>query len=126
MDQLAGQRALVALGGLEAEPAELAHPDPLQDPRDRRARHVEQVSELRGGEPQPPQSGQQLHRALVGTVRDQSRRRGAIGQARQPLSPKPLHPLATGALAHFGRLGGPRERPPVINDPAHHPLALSQ
>ena len=33
VDQLAGPVALVTLGGLETDPAELAHPDPGQDSR---------------------------------------------------------------------------------------------
>jgi hypothetical protein len=46
VDQLAGDRAFVAVGGLEPEAAELAHPDPDQDPRDRRQRPVEDLGDL--------------------------------------------------------------------------------
>jgi hypothetical protein len=48
MDQLARPLALVALDGFQAETAELAHPDPLQDPADRRDRQAQQLRELRG------------------------------------------------------------------------------
>ena len=36
MNQLAGPGAFVALRGLQAQAAEPAHPDPLENPRDRR------------------------------------------------------------------------------------------
>ena len=80
VDQLAGPLALVALGGLEAEPAELAHPDPRQDARDRRERHLEHLGDLRAGEPQPAQRGDRLDPPLVGAVGDRPRAPSAIQQ----------------------------------------------
>jgi hypothetical protein len=53
--ELAGTLALVAARRLEPEPAELAHPDPGQDPRHRRERHPQQLGDLRTGEAQPAQ-----------------------------------------------------------------------
>jgi hypothetical protein len=74
VDQLAGTVTLVASGGLHAETAKPAHPDPLQDPRDGRDRDAQQLGELRRSEPQPPQRSEQLHELLVGAVVDPSRR----------------------------------------------------
>ena len=68
MDQLAWSRALIPLRRLQTKPSQLAQPDPLQDPRDRGDRDVEQISELWGGEPHPPQRRQQLHHWLIGAV----------------------------------------------------------
>ena len=41
VDQLTGTSSLIALRGFQPEPAELAHPDPGQDPRHGRERHIQ-------------------------------------------------------------------------------------
>jgi len=53
--ELASPRALVALRLLESDPAEPAHPLPLQDRRHRRERHRERLSDLSCCHPQLPQ-----------------------------------------------------------------------
>jgi hypothetical protein len=81
VDQLAGPRALVTLGGLHAQPDELAHPDPGQDPRHGRDRHLEQLGDLRAAETQPAQRRARRDPLLRRAVRDQLGRRGAIQQS---------------------------------------------
>jgi hypothetical protein len=54
VDQLARTSSLIALGWLRADAAELAHPDPGEDPRHGRGRHTEHLGDLWAGEPQPP------------------------------------------------------------------------
>jgi hypothetical protein len=71
VDELAGTLALVALGRLEPQPAELAHPDPSQDPGDRGLRHREGLGDLLGGEAQPPERFDAL---LGGAILDRPRR----------------------------------------------------
>jgi hypothetical protein len=78
VDQLAGSGALVALGGLQSDPAELAHPDRREDPRDRRERHSQQLGDLGARQAQPPQRSDRLDPPLVGAVGDHVRRRGTI------------------------------------------------
>jgi hypothetical protein len=80
VDQLAGPGAFIALRGLEAEPAQLAHPGSGQDARDRRQRPVEQLGDLGAGQAQPSQRRDRLDRPLVGAVGDAMRRRAAIQQ----------------------------------------------
>jgi hypothetical protein len=53
VDQLARPVALIALDGLQAQPAERAHPDPRQDARNRRKWPIEHLGDLGPGEPQP-------------------------------------------------------------------------
>jgi len=72
--------ALIALRGLQTEPAQASHPDPGEDARDRRQRHAEHVSDLGAGEPQPPQPRDDLNASLVGAVGDPDARRAAIQQ----------------------------------------------
>jgi hypothetical protein len=112
VDELAGSSALVALRGLQAEPAELAHPDPRQDARDRRERHPEQFGDLGAGEAQPAQRGDRLDAVLAGACRDRARSRGTIQQADRAFGLVAGAPLARGALADSGRHGGLRQRPP--------------
>jgi hypothetical protein len=81
LDQFPAALALVALGGLQSEPAEPAHPDPLKDARHRRDRHLEHFGDLRAGHPQPPQRRDRLHSPLTRAVRDHRTRRTAIEQA---------------------------------------------
>ncbi len=59
VDQLARSLALIAHRGLQPEPAELAHPEPLAGPPQIvEHRQPEQIGELGGGEPQPAQRGE--------------------------------------------------------------------
>jgi hypothetical protein len=126
VDQLSRTLTLVAVGGLDPEPAQLAHPDPLKDARDGRQRPIKQLGDLRAAEPQPPQRGDHLHGLLLGSIGDHARRRGAIHQARRALDPVAPHPFRARTLADFGRRGGLRQRPPALDNTAGHPLALSQ
>jgi hypothetical protein len=54
LDQLARTSSLVTLRWLETEPTESTHFDPVENPRDRRRRHVQALGDLRAGHPQPP------------------------------------------------------------------------
>jgi hypothetical protein len=51
VQQFAGASSLVALHRLKAKPAELAHPNPSQDPRDSRDRHSQRLSDFDPGHP---------------------------------------------------------------------------
>jgi hypothetical protein len=126
VDQLARAFALIALRRLQPEPAELAHPDPRQDARDRGQRPIEHLGNLGPGEAQPAQRRDRLDRVLVGAVGHAMWRRGAIEQPELAFGPVARDPLRARALADFGRLGGLRQRPPVLNHSRDHPLALSQ
>jgi hypothetical protein len=126
MDQFAGALSLIAVRRLHSEPAELAHPDPREDPRDRRERPIEQLGDLRPRKPQPAQRRDHLDRLLAGAVGDHRRRRRAIQQPDRSLGPVATDPLRAGLIAHFGRLGGLRDRPALLEHPQDHPLALSQ
>ena len=126
VDELARPFALVALGGLEAETAQLAHPDPGQDPRDRRERHRERLRDLGTGEPQPPQRGDRPDPPLAGAIGDPRRRRGAIQQTELALGAEPPHPLARAADADFGGLGRLRQRPLLPDDPIAEQAPLAQ
>src|SRR5688572_8708788 len=70
VDELARTLALVALGRLEPESAEAAHPDPGQDSRDGRLRHPQHLSDLGTGHAQTPQAGDHLDPVLVSAVVD--------------------------------------------------------
>jgi hypothetical protein len=59
--ELAGARALVAHGLLEAKTAEPAHAHAVQDRRHRRERHLERFRDLGGGEAQASQRDDRLH-----------------------------------------------------------------
>jgi hypothetical protein len=126
VDELARAGALIALDRLEAQSAELAHPDALEDRADRRQRPIEQLGDLGAREAQAAQRRHHLDRPLVGAVGHALGRRGAIEQTPDPLGAVAANPLRARAGAHFGRLGGLRDRPPVLDDPQHHPLALSE
>src|SRR5437764_14184439 len=60
VDQFAGDGTFVALGGLEAQASQAAHPDPGQDPRDGRQRPVQQLGDLGSSEAHPAQRGDRL------------------------------------------------------------------
>jgi hypothetical protein len=126
VDQFAGASSLVALRRLQAEPAELPHPDAGQDPRHGRQRHLERLSDLRPGHPQPPQRRDHLNPLLVGAVRDHRRCRGAVKQTVAPLSAMARDPLARGAVTDPGRLGGRDQRPPRVLDTIDQQLAALQ
>ena len=113
VDQLAGSLALVAQDRFEPEPSELAHPTALQDRRDRRQRAVEQLGDLRPGEPQAPQRDDHLDSLLISPVRDPLGCRGPIAQTSLPFGAIARHPLRAGPVAHSGRLGGLRDTGPA-------------
>src|ERR1700733_8288108 len=75
VDQLARPLALIAPSRFETEPAELAHPDPGQDPGHGRERHPEALGDLRAGEPQPAQGSDRLDSLFAGSMRDPMRGR---------------------------------------------------
>src|ERR1019366_8539356 len=116
VDQLTRPLALVADRWLKAEASELAHSDPVQDPRDSRERHVEHLGDLRTGEPQPSERRDRLDPLLTGPVRNPMRRRGAIPQPALPLSAVADHPFARAADTDSGGLGRLRQRPLPLND----------
>ena len=119
MQQLAGLTALVAIRWLgRLEPRELAQPDPQQDRRDGRERHRQAERDLRARHPQPAQPHDDLNELVRRAVRDRPRRRGAVQQPGLALGPVALDPLRAGALAHSGRLGGLRSRPPLLEHPS--------
>ena len=119
VQELAGTLALVALRGLQAEPAELAHPDPSQDPRHGRERHIERLSDLRAGHPQSPERRDHLDAPVIHSIGHQVRGRRAIQQTDWPLGPIADQPLARGAVTDSGRLGGLRQRPPRVLNTVH-------
>jgi hypothetical protein len=84
VEQLAGTAALIAPRRLEPEAAELAQPDPGQDPGHRRLWHPQQLRDLRAREAQPPQRRDRLDALLRRAVVDRLRRRGAIEQTSSP------------------------------------------
>src|SRR4029450_13766676 len=127
VDELARVAALVAVGRLgRPEAAELAQSDALEDGRDCRQRHPQTLGDLGAGHPQPPQRLNDLDTIVRGAVRDRVRRRGPVAQPRIALGAVAIDPLRARALADFGRLGGPRQRPPGLYDPAEQPAALVQ
>src|SRR5947209_6035133 len=126
MNQLARSFALIALRRLETETAELAHPNPRQDPRNRRERHIERLGDLRAGETQPAQRSDRLHALLARAMRDQPRRRRPIQQPELAVDSIAAHPLASAADADFGGRGRLRQRPPLINYPLAQTPALVQ
>jgi hypothetical protein len=126
MDQFTGALSLITVRRLDPEPTELAHPDPREDSRNGRERPVKQLGDLGTREPETPQRRDHLNRLLAGAVRDHRRRRRAIQQPDRTLKPVATDPLRAGLIAHFGRLGGLRDRPAPLEHPANHPLALSQ
>jgi hypothetical protein len=126
VDQFARDLALIALGGLQSEPAQLAHADPREDPRGRRDRPIEDLGDLRARKAQAAQRRDRLDRPLVAAIGDHAGSRRTINQPGQPLGPVARDPLRAGALAHLGRLRGLRDRPPLLDDTADHPLAPSE
>src|SRR5438874_531767 len=101
VDELARARALVANRLLEPDPAKPAHADPRQDPRHRRKRHPERLSDLSRCEAQPAQLHDRLDPVLFGAIGDPPRGRGTVRQTRltlAPVTPNPL-PRATDADA---------------------------
>src|ERR1017187_3742994 len=123
MDQLAWPLALIADCWLEAETAELAHPDAQEDPRDCRERHPERLSDLGTREPQPPKRSDRLHPLLARAMRDQVWSRRPIEQPGLALCSIATHPLASAPDADFGGLGRLRHRPRLINNSLTKQLA---
>src|SRR5918994_1789406 len=126
VDQLAGAGTLVAAGGLEAETAELAHPDAREDARDRRERHAEQLGDLGSRAAQSAQAGDRLDAVVGRAVCDPCRRRGAIEQAELALRAVAADPLARAAHADFGGRGRLRQRPALLDDAPCQQPALVQ
>src|SRR5213079_1143668 len=98
VDQLARPRSFIAKRGLEAQPAELAHSQPLADRADGRQRQIQQLAELWRREAQPSQRCDQLLGPGARLVGHPSRRRRAIQQSRLALRTPPSNPLAGGPL----------------------------
>ncbi len=73
VDQLPGSSSLVALGGLQAQPTQPTQPDPGQDPRHGRERHIEALGDLGAGQTQPAQRRDDLDSVLLGAVGDNRR-----------------------------------------------------
>jgi hypothetical protein len=68
VDEFARLLALITLGRLEAQPSELAHPDPGQDARDRRERPAKQLGDLGAREPDAAQGGDHGDRPLISAI----------------------------------------------------------
>jgi hypothetical protein len=62
----------------------------------------------------------------LGAVRDQRGRGGALQQPVRPFGAVPRDPLARGAVADPGRLGGRAQRPPRVLEPLDEQLAALQ
>jgi hypothetical protein len=128
VQQLAGAGAFVALGRLEPESAELAQPDPRQDPRHRRLGHPEDLGDRRAGKAQPPQRRDRrdprLRRAVVNMVGG----RRAIQKPRLAFLAEAPNPFTGRPLADVGGRGRLGQRPPLIDHtPAEQaPLVQSE
>src|SRR5437764_10650699 len=89
VDELARARALVANRLLEPDPAKPAHADPRQDPRHRRKRHPERLSDLSRCEAQPAQLHDRLDPVLFVPIAARPRAEGRSSQTPRPLPPVP-------------------------------------
>src|SRR5439155_23614763 len=101
VDELARARALVANRLLEPDQAKPAHADPRQNPRHRRKRHPESLSDLSRCEAQPAQLHDRVDPVRFRAVGDSPWGRAAVRQTRltlAPVTPNPL-PRATDADA---------------------------
>ena len=112
VDQLTRTSSLVALGWLQPDASELAHPDPSEDPRHGRDRPAEHFGDLWAGEPQPPQRRDRLDPSLGRAARDRPGRRRSVQQPELTIRAIPAHPLASAADADVGGLG-PRPSPSI-------------
>jgi hypothetical protein len=121
VDELARPRALVADRLLEPEPAELAHPNPRQDPGDGRERHSQRLRDLSRREAEPAQLRDHLDPIGRGAVCDMLRCRGAIVEAGQALKPVAASPLSRTANADSGRRCRRRDRPTLDDDELAQP-----
>jgi hypothetical protein len=119
-----GALSLVAVGRLRRLQARaLAQPDPVQPPRDRRERHVENLGDLRRRHPQSPQSLDCVQ-ALSGQPRGHLLGGGAaIQESGISLSAPAVQPLAGRALADAGGLGRHHQRPVLLFDALDQQLA---
>jgi hypothetical protein len=112
VDQLARSLTLIALRGLQAETAEFAHPDPRENPRDCRERHLEHLGDLGAGQPHTPQRRDRFDTPLVRAIGNQGRRGRAVQQAGVPLGAVAGNPLARSAVGDSRCLGSLHHRPP--------------
>ena len=126
VNQLTGALFLVAPGGLEAQSAEPAHPEPRKDRGDGRQRHRKQLRELGGREAQPAQRSDRGDAVIGGSMGNAFRRRGAVEQPQLAFGPVAGDPLGGGSLAHLGGLGRLAERPSLLNNSSREPAALVQ
>jgi hypothetical protein len=94
VDELARAHALVALGRLEPEAAEPAHPDPRQDPGDGRLSHPQHLGDLGAGHAQAPERCDHLDPPLIGAVVDALGGGAAVKQSSCTLVPEAADPLA--------------------------------
>jgi hypothetical protein len=115
VDELAGTRALVPKRLLEAEPPEAPHPDPGQDPRDRRERHPQNLGDLGRREAKPPQLLDRLDPIGRRPIRHPTRRCGAITEAELALAAVTTHPCTRTAHANADGLGRRPQRPPLLD-----------
>ena len=123
VDQLARPLALIAHCRLEAEPAELAHPDPGQDPRHRRERHVEGLGDLRAREAQPSQRRDRFDPLRGGAMRDPAWRRRTIKQPELALErgTAPTHLRAQRTLTSAAAAASVSVQPCIHNPTAELP-----
>jgi len=123
VDQLARTLALIANSGPQAQPTELAHPDPGQDPRDGRHSHVQALGDLSASHPQTPQRRDHVDTLIRRARGTPLRCRGAIQQPMLTFQAKASDPLAGRALADPGGLRRPRQRPTLPQRPINQQLA---
>ena len=95
-----------------AEPRQLAQPDPQRHAETVESAIARQNGDLGGSHRQLAQRHDDRDELVGRAVRDRPRRRRAIQQPGVPVGPVAPDPLRAGALAHSGRLGGLRPRPP--------------
>ena len=114
-------------GRFQPEPAELAHPDPLQHRADRRDRHVEQLASsgaVNRNRRNAANNCTVAHSVRLGT------RLGALERSNNPACPRPASgpPTSSRPPTHSGRLRRPRDRPALLDHPStirRRPFRLS-
>jgi len=84
VDQLPGTLALVALGGLQPQPAEFAYPDLSQDPRDGREGHPENLGNLSSGQTHTTWCRDRSDALLTCAVRDSQRAEERSSRPNEP------------------------------------------
>jgi hypothetical protein len=123
--ELAGSGALVANGLLESDPAEPAHADPGQDPRDRRERHPQCLGDLGRSEAQAAQLDDRVDAVSGRAVGYSLRRGGAIQQPCLALASIATYPPASTADTDTRSLSRRRQRPPLNDDTRREPPAAT-